>query len=134
MKIVNILVLSFALTFAAVGQQQTGGKAKANNRQNRIVIVDAGISLGKPILLLPPSLRSEAITKDPFLRFLKGNPGVKLPFVGGMIEQKPDLLSPLRLQLEREAQLRPLQTILGTVGFAGAAFIAYEHVRKYGLW
>ncbi len=62
-----------------------------------------------------------------------GSPGPLLPFIGGAIEQKIDLLLPLRLQMEQEKRLRPLWMVLGTIEAGGAAYIAYEHLRKYGL-
>lgn len=46
---------------------------------------------------------------------------------------KPDLLAPLRLQRAEEERMRTLYTVLGTVQVAGVAYLAYRHVKKYGV-
>jgi hypothetical protein len=61
------------------------------------------------------------------------NRGLRSPCFGGVLEEKVDLILPLRLQMEKESRLRPLQSVLRTLQKAGAAYIAYRHITKYGL-
>jgi hypothetical protein len=89
--------------------------------------------LGKPTLLLPPSLRSDAGRRVPPFLFAGETPGIPPPFLGGMMEMKADLTSPFRLQMESEARLRTLRTVLGTVQVGGVAYLAYRYIKKYGL-
>lgn len=133
MKIADILVLICISTLAASGQQRSDDQPTDTASANKVTIIDPGISLGKPILLLPPSLQEEATPEIP--PFLPSGvaPGVPPPFLGGMIDQKADLTSPLRLQMEREAKLRPLWTVLGTVQVGGAVYAAYRYLKKHGL-
>jgi len=51
-----------------------------------------------------------------------------------VIEQRVDLISPFCLQMESEARLRTLQTVLGAVQVGGVAYLAYRHIKKYGLF
>jgi hypothetical protein len=45
-------------------------------------------------------------------------------------DPKLDLISPLRLQWERDAELKTLKTILGSMTFGGAAFLAVRSLQK----
>ncbi len=36
--------------------------------------------------------------------------------------------------LERQERYKLLWTILGSMEMGGAAYVAYQHIRKYGLW
>jgi hypothetical protein len=47
--------------------------------------------------------------------------------------EKIDLVSPWKLQLADQNKNKTWRTILGSVGFGGAAYIAYQHIKKYGL-
>jgi hypothetical protein len=133
MKIPCVVFLSLVATLAVLAQQRSGGDTTVADRANRITIIDSGISLGKPMLLLPPSLQSDReIAVPPFL-FGGGTPGVPPPFPGGGVELRADLTSPLRLQMESEARLRTLYTVLGTVQVGGVAYLAYRRLKKYGL-
>jgi hypothetical protein len=46
---------------------------------------------------------------------------------------KIDLIAPWKLQLAKQEKYSTMRMILGSVGFGGAAYIAYQHVKKYGL-
>jgi hypothetical protein len=45
-----------------------------------------------------------------------------------------DLMSPLLLQWESESRMRPFQIVLGSLSAGGAAYVAYRHIKKYGLF
>lgn len=131
MKRSGILILCVALFSSAPAQQRAGGDTAAVST-NRITIIDPGIALGKPVLLLPPSLQREVDALPPSL-FLGEDPSAPPPFLLGVTDQKADLTSPLRLQMAQEAKLRPLWMVLGTVEAGGAAYAAYRYIKKHGL-
>lgn len=133
MKISGIIFLSFVVT-VALGQRRSGGDTTNADTIKRITIIDPGISYGRPTLLLPPSLQSDAGFRVPPFLFPGETPGAPPPFLGGVAELKADLTSPLRLQMESEARLRTLRTVLGTVQVGGVAYLAYRHIKKYGLF
>jgi hypothetical protein len=132
MKTIGILAITVFLAVAASSQQQTEVQPN-DSAANRVVLFDPGISTGKATLLLPRSLQGEPSFFIPPFLFSGQVPGVAPPFLGGMFEQKADLTSPLRLQMESEARLRTLYTILGTVQVGGVAYLAYRRIKKYGL-
>ena len=131
MKCIGIFILSVALASGAPAQQRAGGDTAATS-VNRITIIDPGIALGKPVLLLPPSLQREVDALPPSL-FLGEDPTAPPPFLQGVTGQKIDLTSPLRLQMAREEKLKPLWMVLGTVEVGGAAYAAYRYIKKHGL-
>jgi hypothetical protein len=134
MKIPGTIFLSLVITFAASGQQRPGGDTTGADTVSRITIIDPGISYGKPTLLFPLSLQYDAMNGFPTFLFLEETPGVRPPPLGGMIQQKADLVSPLRLQMESANRLKTLRTVLGTVQLGGVVYLAYRHIKKYGLF
>lgn len=176
MRTVSTLLVVLACTLIASGQERF---------DDRIVVVDPGISSGRLSLLLPQSRERESVfgilsfssvsqvlrSRSPFvggdledkaglrvplrlhmekrarLQLLERESAfrfppyssvsqdlrVRSPFVGGVLEDKVDLTLPLRLHMEKQARLQPFQAILRTMQKAGAAYIAYRHINKYGL-
>ena len=116
---------------ASPAQEQETGAAADTTRVYGVVIVDPGIALGKPILLLPPSLQPEVLF-EPSL-FTDRYSGNFPPFLGGVYEPKVDLISPYLLQRQRDNKLSTLYTVLGAVELGGVAYIAYRHIKKYGF-
>ena len=78
--IVRILVLFFAFVSVAPGQQRSEYQSVETDSAHRVVILDPGIALGRPILLIPPPLERDSL-------------------LGGNFEQRVDLLSPLQTVL-----------------------------------
>jgi hypothetical protein len=106
----------------------------AASDSDRVVVVDPGLSLGTPVLILPRSLDERtAFIVPPFVT-PAWSPESGLPFVMGPAAQKIDMLAPLHLAWEREKRLAPLYTALGAVELGGVAYIAYRHIKKYGLF
>jgi hypothetical protein len=133
MKMPGVTFLTLVITFATSGQQRSGGDTTGADTVNRITIIDPGISYGRPTLLLLPSLQHDAMNGFPEFLFLEETPGGRPPFLGGMIQQKADLVSPLRLQMESAERLKTLRTVLGTVQIGGVVYLAYRHIKEYGL-
>jgi hypothetical protein len=127
-----ILFLCWFQLNAAAGQQRVGSDHDTT-KHDRIIIVDPGFATGKPLLLLPPELQSDNGFVLPPTLIPLPTPGTPPPFLLGPVEMKADLTSPLRLQMEREAKLKPWLMVLGTVQAGGAAYAAYRYIKKYGL-
>ena len=130
MKVVAFLTLVLALAASAWGQSEIAtGDTVATGK---IVLLDPGISLGRPTFLIPPSILEEPVfIVPPF--FSSMDYAMAPPFFAGWKEKKLDLMAPLRLQMQREEKLQTLQTVLGAMQFGGAVYIAYQHVKKYGF-
>lgn len=125
------LWVAMAASQSAAAQQEKPALPDTGTT-GKVVIVDPGLSLGTPTLLLPRSLDERtAFVVPPFLATVRGQPP---PFLTGQLRQEIDLLAPLHLQWKREEELRPLYTVLGAVQLGGVAYIAYRHIKKYGLF
>ena len=133
MKIVSVFTLFFAFASAASGQQRSGFESVETDSAHRVVILDPGIALGRPILLFPSPLERDSLFVTPSFLMLGEIPAVAEPLIVGNFEQRVDLLSPLRLQMEKESGFRSLQAVLGTVELAGVGYLAYRHIKKYGF-
>ena len=133
MKNLSTLVLLVACTLAAAGQERLGVQATDTGSTRRIVILDPGITLGRPTILLPPPVEMASRLRLPSSSIFDVTPAFSSAFLGGVLDEKVDLTSPLRLQMKREADLQPFHTILGTIQAAGTAYIAYRHIKKYGF-
>ena len=98
------------------------------SRQDRIFLQDPGIATGKPTFFIPPRFINEMTLVFPFSVDDALSPGSpRFPF---RTDPKLDLISPLRLQREKDGQLGMLRSILGSIQFAGAAFLAVRSLQK----
>jgi len=102
-------------------------------RVNGIVLLDPGISLGRAVFLFPSPDVSELPFSGGFMASPTGEWGPAVPFAGGLLEPRADLMSPLRLQMARD-KLSPLQMALGAVQLGAVGYMAYRHIKKYGLF
>ena len=130
----GILVLALCISVPAANAQEhppavTGDTGYAN----RIVLIDPGLSLGRATFLFPSTLGRELPFHDLSLTSPQFDPGPAGPFIGGFLEPRADLMSPLRLQMERD-RLSPLQSALGAVQLGAVGYLAYRHIKKYGLF
>jgi hypothetical protein len=134
-KIYISAILCFGFAGLSVVSGQTHNAPSTDStRTDRIQLVDPGISLGRPVFLLPLSLEERSAFLVPPFVPIGGYAGGKLPFLARPLSPDIDMLAPLHLQWEREAKLRPLYTVLAAVQIGGVAYIAYEHIRKRGLF
>ena len=127
-------LLSFLITTVATGQQRKDVSVPQDTATVRhIVLLDPGLSLGRAVLLLPPTEERDTMYIAPSFLFLKG-PVPSEPFFGESVGAKADLVSPLRLQMEKESRLQTLQTVLGSVQLAGVSYLAYKQLKRAGLF
>ena len=131
--LIGLSILCVTFPLCADAQVRPGAAYSDTARVNGIVLLDPGISLGRAVFLFPASGVSNLPFGDTF------NPSPSLgwgpagPFVGGLVEPRADLMSPLRLQVARD-KLSPFQTALGAVQLGAVGYMAYRHVKKYGLF
>ncbi len=123
----SLLILFIASAGAASAQPPARGDSPDTGSVNRVVLLDPGLSLGRAVFLFPSFPGSELSFQGPSLTFPGG------PFIGGFLEPRADLMSPLRLQMEKE-KMSPFQMALGTIQIGAVGYMAYRHIKKYGLF
>jgi hypothetical protein len=129
----TLLILLIASASGATARQHAGASPADTGTANRIVLLDPGLSLGRATFLFPSSVGAGLSFRDPAMTFAGGGfPGAG-PFIGEFLEPRADLMSPLRLQMEKE-KLSPFQTALGAIQVGGVGYMAYKHIKKYGLF
>ncbi len=133
MRTFAIAVMILAASYSAWGQG-AGAQSGDTARAARILLPETDFWLSRPTLFGPPpplpdfarfELPPEFVTRD-----------LAIPFTlsGGSFESRVDLMSPLLLQWKSEEKMRPFSIILGSLSAGAAAYVAYEHIRKYGLF
>jgi hypothetical protein len=127
MKCTGIAVLAFCGLAAGYGQQQAVPHTADTSTTPHIIIVDPGLSTGRPTLLLPAGLQyAEETPGDMSMFALWKKTSVRPPLLGVPLEPKADLTASLRLQWAKDNELKTLRTVLGTVQLGGAAYLAYR--------
>lgn len=124
------LLLLLLLAPVVRGQIPAAPAASDSGPRERIMLQDPGIALGRPTFFIPRrfaidlnfSLPSYGDGSDP--RLVGASP---FPF---RPDPKHDLIAPLRLQWDRDAELRAVRKILGSVSFGVAGFLAVRSLRK----
>jgi hypothetical protein len=103
------------------------GQSSHPEAVSRILLADPGIATGKPTFFIPPRFLTDPSFAFPGSvdngGFLSGR-----SLLGSA--DKVDLTSPLRLQWAREEKLGTLRSILGSMTFGGAAFLAVKSLQK----
>jgi len=129
--VLSILALCAMSAFGQSRPDSTKGDSAA---ERRIRILDPGVSLGRTTFQFPPSI----VAGLPFLGdrlLLPGEtPLDRIPFTAGMEGTHVDLTLPLRLQMAKEDSWGGVRMTLSAAGAGAAAYLAYEHIRKYGLF
>jgi hypothetical protein len=118
---------------AASAQVRAGTAAADTAPVNRIILLDPGLSFGRASFLFPSPIGSELPFQNPYVTRAEGEFTAAGPFIGLVSEPRVDLMSPLRLQFEKE-KLSPFQTALGAVQLGAVGYLAYRHIKKYGLF
>jgi hypothetical protein len=116
----NLLILLFCAPLLF-------GQSSHPEAASRILLADPGIATGKPTFFIP----SRFLIDPSFVFPNSVDNGGFLPgrFLFGPAD-KVDLTSPLRLQWAREEKLGTLRSILGSMTFGGAAFLAVKSLQK----
>jgi hypothetical protein len=130
----TLFFVLIASTCVVTAQERAGVIAADTGSGNRIVLLDPGVSLGRAVFLLPPSLGPGLSFRDPSMMFSGDAIFTGGPLSGGVLEPRADLMSPLRLQMDREKNLSPFRMVLGAVETGAVGYMAYRHIKKYGLF
>jgi hypothetical protein len=118
--IVGFLILFIAATLVASSQEMTLKLPDTTSNWQQKVFSD---TLFPRLSFLPPQP----------LRVLY-QPAVLPPqSLFWTMPEKIDLVSPWKLQLANQEKYSTWRTILGTIQVGGVAYIAYQHIKKYGL-
>jgi hypothetical protein len=123
-----ILMACIAATLSLHGQTSSV-TGRVDTSDNHVRLIDPGISSGRPVFLLPPSL--SIIPGDFGESELQGF-GAPPPFLGNSVTGKIDLIAPFKLQLEKQKELQTLRSVLGTVQVGAVAYLAYKQIKRWG--
>lgn len=127
MKKLILLILLFSLTLFS----QTEKKDSVSVTTMKKVELDAFTQLHKewePTLSIPLSYMSSYSAVSKYHMGFRNFDIVSLP------NRPSDLMSLLMKQYQKDQEYKLLNTILGTLETSAAAYMAYEHVKKYGLF
>jgi hypothetical protein len=127
-----LIILQITLWSSAppAQSQETKQVRDTTHLSKSVIILDPGLALGKFTVLIPPALQPGGGMMPPSFTDIRS--GLESPLLLGS-EQKADLISPFLLQRQKQSALSPIYTVLGAMELGGAAYIAYRHIKKYGL-
>ena len=128
--LIRLAFLCITAPLSAGAQARSAADSADTAHAHGIVLLDPGISLGRAVFLFPPPAAGTLPFSGGFVTSPEwGAPG---PFLEGYTGPRADLMSPLRLQMARD---RPSfwQSALGAVQLGAVGYMAYRHVKKYGL-
>jgi len=131
-RILIVLLASCALP--AFGQSRPDSAGADSVSERRVLLVDPGVSLGRATFLLPPSMNSALPLIETDLVMPGDAPLDRIPFTAGLGGSHVDLTLPLRLQLRESDKWHAVTMTLSLAGAGAAAYMAYEHIKKYGLF
>lgn len=134
MRLLGFLILSISLALSAFGQEASPVTPPDTVAYRGLTPFDPEFSLQKPLLIIPPLFEADILFREPLFLVPRQTFGSPPPLLEKPTLEAIDIMLPWRLQMERERRLRPLQTILATVQIGGVAYLAYEHIRKHGLF
>jgi hypothetical protein len=130
MKKASSLALFLLLAPFVRGQITPATAPSSAGEKERIMLRDPGISMGRPTFFIPSRLMNEPEFSLATRFADDGTPVAETTRFSFSHVPKIDLLSPLRLQWARDAELKTLKTILGSVSFGGAAYLAVRSLQK----
>ncbi|MFA6979673.1 MAG: hypothetical protein WC209_10150 [Ignavibacteriaceae bacterium] len=128
MKFILILFFSFVVTFSIYGQ----GLQHISEEDSTPVtpqIYSAQLFFSSPILSLPFAF-STVHNNYPESLHLKFGSSSNLNTI---IEQNLDVSEIWKIGKLKDDELKTLRSILGSVQLGGVAYLAYKHIKKYGL-
>ncbi|MFA6456760.1 MAG: hypothetical protein WCW40_08060 [Bacteroidota bacterium] len=124
------LIIFFLITFTVCAQNQRS--EPQDSTLGLLRIEDPSLLLQKPAFVLPFSHVLIVGGKSSRLPLYQSFAGVPQSFAWDRPAQI-DLTAPLMLQLYAAEQERPWRVTLGAASTAGALYIAYKHLKKYGF-
>jgi hypothetical protein len=125
----SIVILSFLFIVSIYGQE-----SRNTQPQDTSTIRSKPISRELSIINLP-DLFQPSLSFAPVYRLSLIQPSLELGVQTFSLKspERIDLTSQWQYELASQEELRTMQMILGTVEFGGVAYLAYRHLKKYGL-
>ena len=129
MNFIQIFFFSFVIAFSVYGQglQQI---SKEDSTSVTPQIYSAQLFFLSPILSLPFAFNT---VEDNYPESLHLKFGSSSNSLHSIIEQNLDVSEIWKIGKLREDELKTLKSILGSVQLGGVAYLAYKHIKKYGL-
>lgn len=132
MKTVRIVLIPLFLTMSLSAQEQSPIQPKDSSLK---LLRTAAIppSLEQPIVILPLSFALSTPgegTVQP-LYYIFGESPEQFSWNRS---EKTDIASPWKIYLEEQKKNSTWRSVLGSVQLGGVAYIAYRHIKKYGLF
>ena len=124
--IVRILLPVVLVSSSVLAQQET----RRDSSVARMSTFDARSFYSSRMFSLPPSLNVSPISFPGFLRQSLASP---LSSVSWKLQEKLGIESAWKNELLEQEKTKTLRTILGSISMGGAAYLAYKHIKKYGL-
>jgi hypothetical protein len=128
-KIFYVAILFCVSMITASGQDQKNTQPQ-DTTLNRMRYIDSEFLFDKPNVLFHTSLRTGP---EYYPSLLQPSFTLNMQPFSWRSPEKIDLTSSWRSVLTKQEELKTLRTILGTVQFGGVAYLAYRHLKKYGL-
>ena len=129
MKFILIFFFSFVVTFSICGHglQQS---SKEDSTPVKPPIYSTQLFITSPILSLPFAFST---VQDNYPESLHLKFGSSSNSLHSIIEQNLDVSEIWKIGKLKDDELKTLKSILGSVQLGGAAYLAYKHIKKYGL-
>ncbi len=128
------IVTLILLFLIAAWRQASFGQTTDTAGTKRLPLPETELWLSRPSLFAPPQPHLELPPQDLPPEFLTNDFTRPPTFTAGFASRRADLISPLLLQWKSEERMRPFQIVLGSLSAGGAAYVAYRHIKKYGLF
>lgn len=130
MKFILIAFISLAVALSICGQGLQQTSKEDSVRVKKMQVHDAQLFLFAPLPLLQFELNTvqEYYPESLHLKF-----GSSSNSLESIIEQNLDVSEIWKIGKLKEDELKTLRSILGSVQFGGVAYLAYKHIKKYGL-
>lgn len=126
----GMIALLFLSVISAAGQERRR-EFNLSTPMRSPLALDTMQMHSRPSFFLPPSFII-APQYDP--DFVRRTRAIYYPFLPGAPPNNFDLVPQWKQILAKDNQLQTLQIILGSIEAGAAAYVAYEHIRKYGFY
>jgi len=128
MKLFQTFFFSLVVTFSICGQGLQH-LSKEDSIQIKPQISNAPLFISSPILSLPFAFSTVQDNYPESLHLRFGSSSN----LRTIIEQNLDVSEIWKIGALKEDELKTLRSILGSVQLGGVAYLAYKHIKKYGL-
>jgi hypothetical protein len=122
-----MMILSVNLLLPLAAQQQE----PADSNLTILRMPDPGVLLQRPVFTLPLSFAIVMPEENRQLSLYQSFAGTPRSFAWDRAPET-DLTAPLKLQLYQSPAEKAFHISVSAAGTAGAAYILYKHIKKYG--